>query len=520
MINYSSQNQISLEFFKHPFKTELDPENRWVKLANVIPWDELAGVYSKKLQTDRGRKSVDIRTVIAALIVKHKLRLDDRGTIAMIQENIYLQYFCGLKQFTIEPVFDASLFVDIRKRLGVKEFNKFNKIIIEQAERMKPHQARIKKVKSKKQKEDDSHNEDKGTQKPSTKNRGTQKVDASVADQEIKYPNDVELLNDAREHLERMIDVLYDEKIDKKKPRTYRRVAHDEYLSFSKKRKKSKKEIRKALKAQLQYIKRDIKTIDKMLATTERSNKLSPKDISLLEVIKEVYRQQQEMYDNKTHRISNRIISLHQPWVRPIVRGKNGRKVEFGSKINISEVNGFCWIDQLKWDAYNEGSYLEQQVEDYKEIFGCYPKLLLADTIYLTRANIKMLKNKGIECHGKQLGRPPKKPKETYSQRYYKRKKQAKRNHVEGKFGQAKRGYGLNNIKARLAQTSESWISSIIFVMNLIKLLEIAEKYGRFFIQILKTVIFAFKYSYFREKFSNQISFFTQSQIFSPKVVG
>jgi hypothetical protein len=96
MINYTSQHQIRLELFEHPFETELDKENRWVKLAAVIPWDNLAEVYSRKLQNNAGRKSVNIRTVIAALIVKHKFNLDDRGTIEMIKENIYLQYFWGL----------------------------------------------------------------------------------------------------------------------------------------------------------------------------------------------------------------------------------------------------------------------------------------------------------------------------------------------------------------------------------------------------------------------------------------
>ncbi len=73
MINYTPQNQIRLELFKHPFNTDLNPENRWVKLASLIPLDELANIYSKKLQSNSGRKSVDIRVVIAALIIKHKL---------------------------------------------------------------------------------------------------------------------------------------------------------------------------------------------------------------------------------------------------------------------------------------------------------------------------------------------------------------------------------------------------------------------------------------------------------------
>jgi len=90
MINYTPQNQLSLTLFKHPFQQELDKENRWVKLAKLVPWDELANIYSQHLQSGTGRQSVNVRTVIAALIVKHKLNLDDRGTVEMIQENIYL----------------------------------------------------------------------------------------------------------------------------------------------------------------------------------------------------------------------------------------------------------------------------------------------------------------------------------------------------------------------------------------------------------------------------------------------
>ena len=173
MINYTPQNQLNLDLFKTPFDRKLNPENRWVKLADLIPWDELANVYSRHLQSDCGRLSVDIRTVIGALIVKHKLRLDDRGTVDMIQENIYLQYFCGLKEFTWDRVFDPSLFVDIRKRLGGKEFDAFNKLVIEKAEQIKPHQARIQKGAGKR-----------------NKNKGILKIDATIADQEIKqgYP--------------------------------------------------------------------------------------------------------------------------------------------------------------------------------------------------------------------------------------------------------------------------------------------------------------------------------------------
>lgn len=465
MINYTPQNQLKLELFQHPFQSELDRKNRWVVLAEIIPWDNLADVYSQKLNGSSGRKSVNIRTVIGAIIIKHKLKLDDRGTIQMISENLYMQYFCGLESFTTKPVFDASLFVDIRKRMGGVEFDSFNRIVIEKSEEMKPHQSRIKK----KDKDDNSA--------VPPKNKGTLKADATVADQEITYPTDLKLLNECRENLERIIDLLYNPKADKIKPRTYRRVARKDYLNMAKKKNKSKKVIRKGVKKQLQYVFRDIKLVTSLLDIPGRKTKMTKRDNEILATIGKIYDQQKLMYDNNTHTCQQRIVNLYQPHVRPIVRGKDKAKTEFGAKIDISEVNGFCRVDRFSWEAYNEGGDVKLLVENYKNLYGCFPLYFLGDGIYINRENRKYFKSKNIKIVGKPLGRPPKKPTETPSQKYYKKKKSAERNHVEGKFGQAKRGYGLNNIKARLEETSESWINAIFFIMNLEKLIQIAKKY-------------------------------------------
>ncbi len=484
MINYTAQNQLSLALFKHPFEHELDKENRWIKWSALIPWDDLAAIYCRHLQSDAGRLSVNVRTVLAALFVKHLLGLDDRGTVEMIQENIYLQYFCGLKQFTTKKVFDPSLFVDIRKRLGGEAFDAFNTIIINKSEQLKPHQARIQRKKKKDNPE--------GTTQPGEQasNRGTLKVDATVADQEIKYPTDVNLLNVSRENLERIIDMLYKREVDGTKPRTYRRVARKRFVGFSKKKRKSKKAIRRAIKDQLQYVARDLKTVTQLQNKPGRKGLLTKRDKELLQTIQKVFDQQKWMYDNKSNSCPDRIVNIFQPHVRPIPRGKDKHNTEFGSKVNVSEVNGFTRVDRLSWDAFNESVDVKMQVENFRKIYGCYPAVFLGDSIYLTRENRKFLKEKGITICGKPLGRPPKNPDETAAQKYRKKKKAAQRNHVEAKFGQGKRGYGLNNIMARLPETSESWINAIFFVMNLRKLLQLAQKYPGFFVQFFKLTIF------------------------------
>jgi hypothetical protein len=179
--------------------------------------------------------------------------------------------------------------------------------------------------------------------------------------------------------------------------------------------------------------------------------------------------QQETMYKKKTHQVEDRIVSIHQPHVRPIVRGKAKAKTEFVAKINISLLDGYARVDHFDWDAFNEGQDLQSQVERFRKLTGKYPELVQVDKIYLTRENRRFFKEKGIRYTGEPLGR---KPVKEIKSRYLKRKERreaAERYQVEGKFGQGKRGYGLNDIRARLATTSNSWIGAIIFVMNLIR---------------------------------------------------
>ncbi len=143
MINYTPPSQLTLEGFKHPFYWHIKQNNLWVKLAEVIPWNELAGIYSENLDPGADRLSVDIRMVIGALIIKHKQKLRDRDMIDMISENVYMQFFCGLKGFQSVPPFDASLFVEICKRMGVDKFDQFNETVIRREESLKPKRKRI-----------------------------------------------------------------------------------------------------------------------------------------------------------------------------------------------------------------------------------------------------------------------------------------------------------------------------------------------------------------------------------------
>jgi len=479
---------LTLEGFLHPFNQELSPVNRWVKLAAVVPWDLLASVYSDKLDTRRGRLSIDVRMVIGAIIVKHRLGLDDRGTVAMISENIYLQYFCGLTGFQTKEPFHPTVLVDIRKRMGGRSFDSWNVLIIEKADSLKP--ARAKNI----DKDSDGPN-----QKGETKNKGKLKIDATVANQKIVFPTDAGLLNTARKESERLIDLLYKQSGTDKKPRDYRRIARTEYLVFSKKRRKPKKEIRKFVRKQLGYLKRNLSYIEILLNQIEsrpnpevpqgmfmevknsypRKFPLSKRDQKIYWVIQHLYRQQDSMYHGKTHSVKDMIVNIYQPYVRQIPRGKDKAATEFGAKISASEIDGMSRVEHISWDRFNESKDLILQVEAYKVTFGHYPELLLADQIYLNRENRKWLKVRDIRIVGKPLGRTPKQELTAYQKKKLK-KERNQRNLIEGKFGQGKNAYGLGSIKAKRKDKSESWIGAIFFIMNLITLSKIADTYAIF----------------------------------------
>jgi len=182
------------------------------------------------------------------------------------------------------------------------------------------------------------------------------------------------------------------------------------------------------------------------------------------------------MFENRCHRISGRIVSISQPHVRPIVRGKASAPVEFGAKISASVVDGAVFLDRLDWAPYNESGDLIAQVNSYKNRFGCYPESVHCDTIYRTRGNRAFCKKHSIRMSGPPLGRPPKKtPENTQELRDKKRQQQQDerdRIPIEGKFGQGKRRFGLDLIMAKLANTSETAIAITFIVMNLEKWLK------------------------------------------------
>lgn len=479
MIKYTSHNQIPIKEFYLPFGGQLGEDNRWVILARHLPWDEMVSIYAQKMSIQMGRSALSPRIAIGALIIKHMKKLSDEETVAEIRENPYLQYFLGYKEYSYKQPFTPSLFVSFRRRLGESQLKEISDRFVSYVQKIETQKKKVaKKNKRKNENQDDSSGS-------GDSNKGHLIVDATVSPADIKYPTDLDLLNEARKKSECLIDLLYVPEKGKVKPRTYRKIAHKQFLGVVKVKKKSKKTLRKSIGQQLRYLRRNFKSIEVLL--DEKGTRPFPLDFKyqrLYWIIQEVYHQQKYMYDSKTHQVDHRIVSISQPHVRPIVRGKAGRDVEFGAKLSVSLVDGFSYLDRISWDAYNESTDLKQQIESYHSRFGFYPEWVSTDKIYGTRENRAYMTARNIKYTGVSLGRPKSLTPESKEAQKERKSLNQKRSRIEGKFGEGKRKYNLDLVKAKKSDTSTSWIGAVFFVMNIAHWLRVI------FLSILSLVLY------------------------------
>jgi len=416
-----------------PYGGKLDERNRWLRIAELVPWQDLEDEYRKAF-SDIGRPAKDAQLMIGLLLLKHMTGLSDRELVAEVLENPYMQAFCGFRSMATEDVLDASTLAKIRGKLGVSFFRYMERrtyeVLIER---------RIIRAKG-------------------------MLIDATVFPEAIKYPTDVGLLNDVREWLVKSIRKLGNA-LGVKRVRTYKRKARQEYLKFAKKKTKTKKTITKAKKAMLQYVRRNLRQMWELVEKAGRRRKMVFRAVrERLRVAEEIFRQQWEMYRRKTHRIANRIVSLHRPYARPIKTGKQAKDTEFGAKGALVHVDGFLFLDYLKHEAFNESELTVAHLAAYQERFGKLPPYVVADQKYGTRDNREKLGGLEIRTSFKPLGR---KSKETQKNDPWFKKKQKERNRIEGAFGNGKEHYGLDRVRYVGTEGAEMWVRAGLLGMNL-----------------------------------------------------
>ena len=452
MYKIDSGHQLSFYDFNQSCGMQLDTSNEWIKLAERIPWDVCEEMYAEMFPSKTGHPALPVRVALGSLLIKQRKHLSDRDLVKEIQESPYLQYFIGFTKFQNEAPFTAPALVYFRKRINVDFLVKINDIILE---RSRPTAEHI----------EDNENDraKKAAEAPDEYgNVGTEILDATVSPSNIRYPQDFSLTNEAREKLEAMIDRLHKTYHPWKKPRTYRRTARQEYLELSQSKKKTVKKIRTYLRRDLERLRRDMEYIE---AYHKAGYGLTEKEQAMYETIRELYRQQKYMFDNKTHTVENRIVSLSQPYIRPIVRGKAKAPVEFGAKYDISiDENGHARLEKISFDPCNESTIFIDALERYRNRTGHYPKRILVDKIYRTRDNLRFCKDHHIEISGPKLGRPAE-----GKSRATKDEKQDEKDRIEVErfFSLDKRRNGAGLIMTKLSDTTLNTIALTVLVTNL-----------------------------------------------------
>ena len=477
MYKFDKNHQFGLADFNQPMGLKMNPENRWVKKAETIPWEAIEEKYAALFPSKKGMPAKPLRTALGSLLIQKQLQFSDRELVEEIRENPYFQYFIGLPGYQDAIPFVPSLLVEFRKRLTAEVLEEINEMIIAYNAPDDPPPTG-----------GGNDNEESET------NSGTLILDATCAPQNISYPQDVNLLNEAREKLEKMIDIICYEQ-NYYKPRMYRQKARKDYLNLAKCKKRTAKKICKAIKAQLQYIRRDLGYIDTFLEEIALCDDLSKQ----LVTIRTLVEQQQYMYDNKVHSVPDRIVSISQPYIRPIVRGKAKSPVEFGAKLDLNiDENGIARLERLSFDAYNESDVLITAVENYKSRTGHYPERVLVDQIYRNRTNRAFCSEHGIRISGPKLGRPKKDNKVDKKQEYIDNNDRIE---VERAFSLAKRRYGLGLITAKLDTTTRSSIALSIIAMNVNRLTVVS------FAQILVSLFSRYKLVHCTAKYMQNKSY-------------
>ena len=457
MYKFEKNRQSKLTDFNQPLGMKLNPENRWVKKADMVPWDAIEKKYAELFPSKTGMPAKPLRAALGALMIQKEYDYSDRELVEQLRENPYYQYFIGLPQYQNDAPFVPSLLVEFRKRISAEVLSEVNEMIVKYNDKTKSDSDDDNDKNS-----GDGGNDNTGSEQGTATNKGTLILDATCVPQNISYPQDVNLLNEARENLEGIIGKTCSD-YDYKKPRLYHRNARKDYLNLAKCKKRTAKKIRKAIKKQLAYVNRDLKYVRWFVEDAKIP--YSDKTLNRIKVIEELFEQQEYMYKNNTHTVKDRIVSISQPYIRPIVRGKAKAPVEFGAKLDMSiDENGIARLEKLSFDAYNEADVLITAIERYHERTGHYPERALVDQIYRNHKNRAFCKEHGIRISGPALGRPKEKTEEELKQEYA---DNTDRIEVERGFSLAKRSYGLGLIRTKLDDTTRSSIALSILVMNL-----------------------------------------------------
>ncbi len=405
------------------------------ELYQAIPFDNLIKHFPlpKKRLGGKGCKPwFDLKGGIALQILKSYLRCSDAMLVQHINGNWMFQMFCGIELRGTEQIKDKDIVG--RWRSYLSKHLDIDKLQIECVRHWKPYM----------------------------QNTHAGFCDATVYESYITYPTDAKLIwKCCAEVFDMLAQVRKNLKL--RRSRSQHQKRYDEYLSVAKSRKKSKGKSKKLCKSLLKYLQRLLGQLAGLLQKNKKVIRLKNKQYNRLAVINTVKEQQWQIQFGKLATVPARIVSLHKPHVRPIIRGKEVKPVEFGAKVNMLQVDGINFIEHMSYDNFNEGTRFQSTVDMQRRYFGkCYQ--MGADAIYATNANRTYCTKNNIATSFVQKGKEGKNNKQKSQMRSLLAK--VRSTVLEGSFGNEKNHYQMDKIKARTKLTEQVWLFFSLLTSN------------------------------------------------------
>ncbi|MEA1887345.1 MAG: transposase [Bacteroidota bacterium] len=424
----SPQQEFSL-YWKSYLESELG------QIYQAIPWGQLAR--SLKLKENRsGRKSLfSPQGKLALMFLKAYSGMSDRRVYEQLNGNIHWQMFCGI-------------FLGPEK---LPDFKIISRIRTELARRLDIRE--VQQVLAK-------------YWKPYLKQTNIVLEDATCYESYMRFPTNIKLLWES-------VDWMYGQlKITCKllkipTPRTKYLEQKDKHFAYMRMRKKPWKLTVKRTRSLLYLLEKLIHQQKKIEDQYRIYLEFPEKYYERRRVISKVLKQQKEMFTTGSHTVPDRIVSIAKSYIRPIVRGKEVKKVEFGAKVNMIQVDGINFIEHLSFDAFNEGSRLIDSIWCSRSLFGKITHIS-ADDIYATNVNRKWCTKHNITTNFKRKGRAGKYEDQRQIVATELRKERATR--MEGSFGTEKQHYSLDKIKARIKKNKVLWIFFGVHTANAVRI--------------------------------------------------
>ena len=421
-----------LEKYRKSFK-----ESELGRLHSVFPFDRIAksvGLSERRL----GRRNIFTPSAkIALMVLKSYTGFSDRQLVEHLNGNIHYQLFCGIMIDPSFPITNYKIVSAIRNEIAsVLDIDALQEVLA-------------------------SH------WKPYLENLHVCMTDATCYESHMRFPTDMKLLWESLEWLYRHI-CLHCRELGIRRPRNKYADVAESYQSYCRKRKRKASRTRMLKRRMIRLLEKLLMQRDGIHREHGTSLRYTQDYQKRLSIIRKVLVQEKEMFEGG--KVSDRIVSIDRHYIRPIVRGKEIKSVEFGAKVNNIQIDGISFIEHISFKAFNEGIRLKDCIRMQQKLMNVRVRCVAADSIYANNANRKFCTKYGISTSFVRKGKAAKDEPLRKVLRSELSRERATR--LEGSFGTQKQHYSLARIKARNKKTEILWIFFGIHTANAVLIVD------------------------------------------------